>query len=340
MRVFISWSGKQSQQIALALKEWLPSVIQALDPWVSSADIDKGEGWFSSIADSLVHSNGMGIFCLTPDNVQAPWMAFEAGALAVHDRGRVATFLHGVRADGIKPPLGLFQATNSADRSDVYRLLETLNKRLPQPLPESRLKKAFEGTWESLEKDLAQIRDGATKKIAEPDQKDLLHEILATVRRIEKDANRRPGGDDSQSGSEGVAPSGPMAPRGPTSGGLLGSGLRPSEFSSTSLQRYSISPDTLDQLRSSFASSDHAVRDAMRTLREVDLNSDQIKKLRDLVQTDDAQVKKVAKELAEMSLQLKKLGFLPSKNLKANASESGNQRAGDESGTSDKRKKS
>jgi hypothetical protein len=252
MKVFISWSGKHSQQIAMTLRDWLPSVIQALDPWVSSADIEKGESWFTSINESLVGSNGMGIFCLTAENLQAPWMAFEAGALAVHDRARVATFLHGVGPDAIKPPLGLFQATNSADKTDVFKLLESLNVRLNQPLSEVRLKKAFDSNWDAFEKDLSQIQDTSSKKTAQPDQQVLLHEILAAVRRIEKDANWRLGGDDQQSSSDGGFPKGPIGPRSPDP-----FGLHANQFTSTSL-------------RNSFGETDATVERAMEILRSKD----------------------------------------------------------------------
>ena len=119
MRVFLSWSGEESHKVALALKEWLPNVVQALETWVSSADIDKGEAWFAAISESLVKAEGVGVFCLTPDNLKAPWLAYEAGALASSDRGRVATFLFGVKASDVAPPLGLFQATDSSSKTDV-----------------------------------------------------------------------------------------------------------------------------------------------------------------------------------------------------------------------------
>ena len=39
MDVFISWSGERSRAAAEALRGWLPKIINAIKPWLSSADI-------------------------------------------------------------------------------------------------------------------------------------------------------------------------------------------------------------------------------------------------------------------------------------------------------------
>lgn len=81
MKVFISWSGERAKAVARALHEWLPTVIQSLEPWMSDQDISSGQRWNSEISNQLAESN-YGIICITPENQIAPWLNFEAGAVA------------------------------------------------------------------------------------------------------------------------------------------------------------------------------------------------------------------------------------------------------------------
>ena len=81
MKVFLSWSGQLSKRVAEELRQWLPNVIQALEPWLSSEDIGKGSRWSSHVTSELAASKA-GIICVTPDNHNAPWLNFEAGAIS------------------------------------------------------------------------------------------------------------------------------------------------------------------------------------------------------------------------------------------------------------------
>ena len=53
MKVFISWSGENSHKVATALHDWLPYIIQAVKPFMSSGDILKGERWTDVLAREL-----------------------------------------------------------------------------------------------------------------------------------------------------------------------------------------------------------------------------------------------------------------------------------------------
>jgi hypothetical protein len=184
MKVFISWSGSVSHEVALALREWLPSVIQSIDPYVSSEDIDKGARWGAEIGKELEASD-FGILCVTPGNSEAPWIQFEAGALSKSlDRSRVVPLLFGLeRAELPQGPLVQFQSV-LAQREDIEKLLVSLNRACDDgALDQNRLESAFDHWWPKLEDALASIpaTEPTPVKTARP-EKEVLAEILELVR--------------------------------------------------------------------------------------------------------------------------------------------------------------
>ena len=89
MKLFVSWSGTVSQQLADEVRRWVPLILPAAQPFITTTDIDKGARWQGEISRELNDSN-YGIVCLTKDNLTSQWLAFEAGALSKHLSGRVA----------------------------------------------------------------------------------------------------------------------------------------------------------------------------------------------------------------------------------------------------------
>ncbi len=158
--VFISWSGPRSKQAAEALREWLGNVLQNARPWMSATDIEKGSRGLDEIARAL-EAMKVGIICLTPENLTAEWLHFEAGALSKTPdaKSRVCTYLlAGLESANLKPPLSLFQATK-ANKSETRDLIRTINKHLDvAPLPESTLNATFEKWWPDLEEKLNALR--------------------------------------------------------------------------------------------------------------------------------------------------------------------------------------
>lgn len=182
MDVFISWSGERSRAAAEALRNWLPKIINAIKPWLSSADIDKGARWGTDVASRLEAAKA-GIICLTPSNLHSDWILFEAGALSkTLQNTYVCPFLIGLEPSDVKPPLAQFQATKAV-KEDVLKLLRTLNTTLVDgALPEAHIEEAFEVWWPKLESQLKALPPEDSKTKPHRPDRELLEEILALVR--------------------------------------------------------------------------------------------------------------------------------------------------------------
>jgi hypothetical protein len=120
MRVFISWSGTRSLAVAAALRKWLPEWVPGIE-FFHSDDIRKGTNWHSALIEAL-RQCPMGLFCLTPEALQSPWLHFEAGALAQHGaRPTLLTYLYGV--DKVSGPLAHVKHTRF-ELTDTRKLVE------------------------------------------------------------------------------------------------------------------------------------------------------------------------------------------------------------------------
>lgn len=183
LRVFISWSGDRSKEAAQALREWLPSVLQNVKPYFTPDDIEKGSRWGGEIRGELEASD-FGIICLTQENLSAPWILFEAGALSKLDKSRVAPILLGVEPADVSGPLGQLQLTRFS-KDECLKLLTTLNRALGElGLEQPVLASVFERWWPELE---ARIKAALSSHVPRQSTKrrperDILEEVLERVR--------------------------------------------------------------------------------------------------------------------------------------------------------------
>jgi hypothetical protein len=188
MKIFISWSGQRSKQMAQLLDRWIPQVLQATKPWISSDGIDRGAPWFSEITAQLSETM-FGVFCLTRDNLTEPWIHYEAGAISKgNSSARVWTFLIDIEHGAVKPPLAQFNHTKPT-REDVLKLIKSINRQLGESaLADGALMKAFEINWKEFEGSFQQIlattKEGTAP--AEPEAKDMMKEIFEQTRGIAK----------------------------------------------------------------------------------------------------------------------------------------------------------
>lgn len=260
MKVFISWSGDRSQQYAEAIHWWLRKVLQFTRPFFTPVDVDKGKRWNNEISKELGQSQ-FGIIAMTRDNLESPWIMFEAGAISkVVEEARVCPIVFGgIRVTDLVGPLADFQAIEF-NRTRVRQLLTSINNAAPKEvtLTDRDLDEAFNMWWTELE-----TRVEAISTTAQPPSgprrtpEDLLEEVVSNTRAILREleqlqperlfiptadiydaaAQRRYGG---LGGLGGLAP-GPLGvkpppvrgeildPNNPSSGGLAGGTVPKSE---------------------------------------------------------------------------------------------------------------
>jgi len=182
MKIFISWSGERSNQIATVMQQWIGLIFQAVDPFFSSESIRSGQNWLVEIGKNLSDAK-FGIVILNRKNMHSPWILFESGALAKElvkggdDKQKGALFV--LCTDGLTPseitdPLRMFMATK-AERNDILKMVTSVNDHLSKPLDVRRLETTFEAFWPQLEK----VFEATPKDIAElPKQEPKIEDVV------------------------------------------------------------------------------------------------------------------------------------------------------------------
>ena len=158
MRVLLGWSGIRSKAVAEVLRTWLPEVIQAVSPWVSSQDIAAGARWQASLSAQLQDAD-FGVICTTPENVSEPWISFEAGAVSKESKSPVCPYLLDMcpkELDGT--PLAQFQMA-AANEDGTRSLVAAMNAAMgTNALSGDSLESQFKDHWPRLSEKLEEIR--------------------------------------------------------------------------------------------------------------------------------------------------------------------------------------
>ena len=181
MKVFISWSGKRSNAMAGALKEWLPLILQYAEPWVSDKDIGGGERWAQAIADELETSN-FGILCITPENLHSEWILFEAGALSKSMQdAKVIPLLFGLELSDLSGPLSQFQAIK-VDQQGMLDVAKSINDVAENKAADATIEQLVPALWTQLEGKLAEITDKGEAEKHDRPQTEILEDLVSQVR--------------------------------------------------------------------------------------------------------------------------------------------------------------
>lgn len=193
MKVFISWSGPRSLAVAKALDDWLPQVINAVEPWMSAKSIEAGKLSIPQITEALSVTR-FGIICVTPENQHKPWLQFEAGALSKATdgvAGHAIPLLIGFnKMEELELPLGHFQA-HMTSKDDFWNIVTTMNAALDGGgRSETSLRTAFDKWWPDLEELLIEVTNQSVgEAVARRTPEEVMEDVLETVRGIARTAS-------------------------------------------------------------------------------------------------------------------------------------------------------
>jgi hypothetical protein len=181
MHIFVSWSGERSKKAAQGLRSLLEDVFQqAVEVFISDY-IGAGENWQQRIGVELEQSE-FGVLCLTQDNFQAPWLLFEAGAVAKKfGSARVVPYLIDELPEAADhSPLAQFQRVR-ADREGTYRLIQAINEIRDSPQPAQKLERSFARWWPDLEQTLKSLPVLAQTQASVRSDRQILEKILQMI---------------------------------------------------------------------------------------------------------------------------------------------------------------
>ncbi len=184
MKVFFSWSGERSKKYAEILSSWRQEVVQGVEPYFSD-HMDKGSRWFIELSRELEESR-VGIICLTESKLEAPWLMFEAGALAKSvNNSLVIPLLFNVKKSDFQGPLVQFQRATFC-KGDVNKFVKQINQARPNQLKVQVLDRLFEKLWPDLEQKIAEVMNSNDPELetVQRSDRELIEEILENSRTL------------------------------------------------------------------------------------------------------------------------------------------------------------
>lgn len=190
MQVFISWSGDKSRPVAKALSDWLPTVLAgAVNCFMSDQGIGRGDRGMNVIAGEL-EKRDFGIVVLTSENLNAPWIHFEAGALSKSlGAGKVAPLLLDITRADVDGPLSQFQSTLLTERDDFQQFVRDLATHVPHILPSS-VDALFDAKWPELEATITRAAGTDSPKTTRSPES-MLEEVLNRLRAMDQPRSTR-----------------------------------------------------------------------------------------------------------------------------------------------------
>ena len=192
--IFISWSGEYSKNIGNALNDLLKNCLPNTKTFFSP-NIEAGKKWFAEIEHNLNDADA-GLLIVTPDNLNQPWLLYEAGAIAGSlGEKKAIPLLIGFASTDITGPLSALQAKH-LDKNNLKSIIKQLNQDF-KCVEQSVCDNYFDKFYDDFEKEMNTIiqPEDSPQITRSPDDK--IDEILKLTRNINNNSNKKVSSDDN-----------------------------------------------------------------------------------------------------------------------------------------------
>lgn len=166
-QIFICWSGEHSKKIAEELKIILQEDIfqGELECFVSTQDIASGEDWYNKIRRELKLSR-LGIMCITKENVKAPWIYFEAGAMIGNNLRVVPLLINCDNSSLENTPIKAKQSIQFYIKPQFIKMMRDIKEQFSilNGLTNNELDNRSENAYQKMKKDLETVLEDLKSK--------------------------------------------------------------------------------------------------------------------------------------------------------------------------------
>lgn len=158
-RIFLSWSGDRSKVFANALKKILEKRIFGgtnVECFVSNVDISTGSDWWEKIKEELSNCK-YGIICITKENIKAPWIYYEAGAIAARGIPTVPLLVSCSLNSLEHTPLSKQQAVEFYNQQSFINMIKNVNEKLGSNISQDHIEIIALSAYNELKVELAPL---------------------------------------------------------------------------------------------------------------------------------------------------------------------------------------
>jgi len=170
--------------------------LQYVEPYFSEKDIILGETSFKNISEELENCN-FGLIFLTKNNIDSPWINFEAGALSKEYNSKVIPILWDTDLSLLEPsPLKQYQSPIKLEEERVRGIIEAINKSSDssEKISNKQLDGSFNVWWPILKEQLDNVpkeyiennEDTPKEPITQSQFKKYMEAIQRTVSNMQK----------------------------------------------------------------------------------------------------------------------------------------------------------